>query len=453
MLATTQRLQTRILTAATSQLSRVAPLALALSLVLPATLLSSATPALATHEIPPPIVKSVAGCTITAHTPTYHVQTPSYNPTITSVSYNTTVKCDKDRDIVVRQSAYWDRNWKFDTMLDCEACGASRNPPWGKTLRAGETLSSSGTSPFAPSEKRTEKYYHENTVEIFRPAATGELFGDLIVSVPLKSHSRRLSTPKTAYFSTDSTNDVTPEIILQDQSTGRIGVWVMDGYVVGEGLTLPTTPGPGWKVVGVADYNNDDTPDVLLQHQDSMRIGVWLMGNDGNVAQGLEVTNTPGPGWKVAGVADYNNDGQVDFVLQQQDTRQVAVWQMSGLHVAGGPVIANVPGPGWKVAGVADYNGDGQVDFVLQQQDTRQVAIWQMSGPNVAGGGLITSVPGPGWKVAGVGHYNNDGQVDLLLQQQDTRQVAIWQMSGLHVASGPVVTSTPAPGFKVVALN
>jgi hypothetical protein len=261
------------------------------------------------------------------------------------------------------------------------------------------------------------------------------------------SSGRTLATINSGY---GEPADSPPTILLQNQDTGRIGVWHMNALNVGQSLEVTNTPGPGWKVAAVTDYNNDGQDDFVLQHQDTRQIAVWQMSGL-NVAGGPVITNVPGPGWKVAGVTDHNNDGQVDFVLQHQDTRQIAIWQMSGLNVAGGGVVTSTPGPGWKVAGVADYNNDGQDDFVLQQQDTRQIAIWQMSGLNVAGGPVITNVPGPGWKVAGVGDYNNDGQDDFVLQQQDTRQVAVWQMSGANVVGGGVVTSTPSPGFKVAA--
>jgi hypothetical protein len=41
---------------------------------------------------------------------------------------------------------------------------------------------------------------------------------------------------------------------------------------------------------------------------------------------------------------------------------------------------------GWTLAGVADFNGDGNPDYALFNASTRQTAIWHLSGVTFAGG-------------------------------------------------------------------
>jgi len=70
----------------------------------------------------------------------------------------------------------------------------------------------------------------------------------------------------------------------------------------------------------------------------------------------------------------------------------VAVWYMGG---AGGNQIqsfdwiysGNNLAP-WTIVDAADLNGDGKPDVILQNDTTRQVAVWYMGG---AGGNQILS--------------------------------------------------------------
>jgi hypothetical protein len=43
---------------------------------------------------------------------------------------------------------------------------------------------------------------------------------------------------------------------------------------------------------------------------------------------------------------------------------------------------------GWTLAGVADFNGDGNPDYALFNASTRQTALWHLSGVTFAGASL-----------------------------------------------------------------
>jgi hypothetical protein len=69
---------------------------------------------------------------------------------------------------------------------------------------------------------------------------------------------------------------------------------------------------------------------------------------------------------------------------------------MSGTTRIGGGSVGN-PGPRWHVVGVGDYNRDHKTDILLQN-DSGEIAIWEMNGTTVIGGGSLGN-PGPSWHV------------------------------------------------------
>jgi hypothetical protein len=80
--------------------------------------------------------------------------------------------------------------------------------------------------------------------------------------------------------------------------------------------------------------------------------------------------------------------------LLQNDSGEVAIWELNGASVIGGGSIAN-PGPSWHAVGTGDYNGDGRSD-ILWQNSSGDVAVWEMNGTAVIGGAVLGS-PGPTW--------------------------------------------------------
>lgn len=66
---------------------------------------------------------------------------------------------------------------------------------------------------------------------------------------------------------------------------------------------------------------------------------------------GTILTTVPSPGWKVVGVGDYNGDGSADLLLQNPTGNQAVVWYLqNGAYVGGSSLSLNLPA-GWKIVG------------------------------------------------------------------------------------------------------
>jgi FG-GAP-like repeat len=233
----------------------------------------------------------------------------------------------------------------------------------------------------------------------------------------------------------------TPDLFWQNDSTREVGVWYLGGpeatTVLGLGYPAPGSY-PGWRLVTIADMDGNGVPDLIWQNDNTRQVGVWYMGG----AQGMTVLGlgypAPGsyPGWRLAAVADMDGNGVPDLVWQNDTTRAVGTWYMGGPQ---GTTVLRVayqaPGsyPGWTLVAVADMNRDGVPDLIWQNDNTRQVGTWYMSGPQALTSiGVAYQAPGsyPGWKVVGVVDMDGNGVPDLIWQNDTTRQVGTWYMAG-----------------------
>ena len=247
----------------------------------------------------------------------------------------------------------------------------------------------------------------------------------------------------------DFNGDCRPDLLFQNQTSGALSLWHMNGSAFLNGVSIPIGPGSGYKAVGVGDFNGDGKPDILFQNQTTNQLAIWYM-IDTAFQGGVLAPVIPATGYKVVGVGDFNGDGKPDIVFQNQSTGQVAIWFMNGSTFAGGVALPTLPGAAWQVVGVGDFNGDGQSDLVFQNANSGDLAIWFLNGVNYIGGASIPYVPGPGYHVVAVADYNGDTHPDLVFQNTTTGQLAVWFFVGTTLTGGTSVPTVPVTGWSVV---
>jgi sugar lactone lactonase YvrE len=169
------------------------------------------------------------------------------------------------------------------------------------------------------------------------------------------------------------------------------------------------------------------------------------------------------PNQKLVGAGDFNRDGNLDLVWEDQVTHQVAIWyqsnagQTGAYGAAGGgcpctigfQLVGLQGSSNWHVVAVADFNNDGVPDLVFQDPTTGQVVIWYMTGPwgNVPLG--LAYVPGSNnspWVVVGAADFNGDGTPDLLWQDPTTKQMLVSYMGsqGTTILSDTFLDQSPS---------
>jgi hypothetical protein len=168
----------------------------------------------------------------------------------------------------------------------------------------------------------------------------------------------------------DFNGDGQMDIVVQHDE-GWVGVWLMNGLTLVDGRLFSPgrLPDPRWRISAVGDVNGDASPDLIVHHQSEGWIGVWLMRGttliDGVLVDPARVPDTR---WKIVAATDVSHDGRVDL-LWQHDDGWLAAWLMDGtrrLDVAW--LTPNtVPDPSWRVRGIVDANSsDGRIKLVLQ---------------------------------------------------------------------------------------
>ncbi len=77
----------------------------------------------------------------------------------------------------------------------------------------------------------------------------------------------------------DFNGDGKPDLIWQNQSTGKLYYWLMNGtvYVSSDYLFNGQAVDLNWKIVGIGDFNGDGKPDLIWQNQSTGKLYYWLM--------------------------------------------------------------------------------------------------------------------------------------------------------------------------------
>jgi hypothetical protein len=144
----------------------------------------------------------------------------------------------------------------------------------------------------------------------------------------------------------------------------------------------------------------------------------------------------------VAGIGDFNGDRLSD-ILWRGPSGALALWTMNGSSIVGSAYVTSggaavAPDPSWTVAGVGDFDADGNADLLWRNANGSLVE-WLMNGSTIAASGLVNVsgnavAPDANWHVVEIGDFNGDARTDILWRN-DSGQVAEWLMKGTTITS------------------
>jgi alpha-tubulin suppressor-like RCC1 family protein len=193
--------------------------------------------------------------------------------------------------------------------------------------------------------------------------------------------------------------------------------------------------------------NTDGSTDrsrLMFHNFVTNRLYRWHMKDGGTLDTFNWVTPwSTDPGWTVGAVADFDRDGQLDYLWHNTNTGKLLVWYIEGDNLKGYlfPFTYDLE-VGWSVATVFDANGDGASDIVYY--DTRTPAqsatsgnvrvVLHDNGTMLGSYTLDQNLPVAGTvRVVNAVDANNDGDDELVLYNSATGQVAAWDATGATV--------------------
>jgi len=245
----------------------------------------------------------------------------------------------------------------------------------------------------------------------------------------------------------DFNRDGKPDLLMQSRSTGAVSIWLMNGTVPGSTVSLNPVldPLPFNQIAGVGDFNRDGNPDIVFENTiTGARSVMFLNGN--NVTGSASLTTLPSewilqrPMHRSAPV-DFNGDGNSDLVWQNTATGERVVWFMNGTSYAGSASLG-VVATAWSIAATGDFNGDGQADILWQNNSTGERLLWFMNGATYSSYASLGVVPTV-WSIAATGDFNGDGQTDILWQNSSTGERVVWLMNGATVTGSASLGVVP----------
>ncbi|UHQ20220.1 VCBS repeat-containing protein [Lysobacter sp. KIS68-7] len=186
---------------------------------------------------------------------------------------------------------------------------------------------------------------------------------------------------------------------------------------------------PEWKLVGTGDFGalryRDDfdfgVDDLVFRNQRDGRNMLSFRGWDRR--EYMDITPVGDLRWNVAGIGDFDGDGNADLLWRNFGTGRNAIWPAA--DSARSIAMTPVPDLAWKVAAIADFNGDGRADIFWRNASSGMNVIWE-SG-NGATPRAAVRVPDQAWQIASVGDFDGDGKSDLLWRNQRTGANVLWK--------------------------
>jgi hypothetical protein len=206
--------------------------------------------------------------------------------------------------------------------------------------------------------------------------------------------------------------------LLMRHGGGSVAWWGIDA--TGQTQAIATwgwVPDQNWQVISSGDANADGNVDLLWRNRATGQNSWWIMGAyqagvNYPAIQAYLAIPTVDLSWNAIGTGDVNRDGVSDILWFNKTYSAIGWWTMDS---QGTPTFGNgyFPPTGFEPRDIVDFNGDGQLDFVFQdQQGKAQIQLGNPLSPRgtfdtlAAPIAMTNSSPGSGWKIVGTANMD-----------------------------------------------
>ncbi len=174
----------------------------------------------------------------------------------------------------------------------------------------------------------------------------------------------------------DFDGDGHTDLVYHNNATGASQIWRHNGTTVIQQIDLPVVANTAWRIVGTGDFNHDGKFDLVWRNSTTGQNTLWLM-NGTTLSAFRALPSTADLNWAVAGVSDFDHDGIDDIVWRNKVSGKNTLWLMNNSQrVAAFKALDTTIDQNWQIAGVDDYNNDGNADIFWRNLTLNRSLIW-----------------------------------------------------------------------------
>lgn len=234
----------------------------------------------------------------------------------------------------------------------------------------------------------------------------------------------------------------TVNLLSRNASSGDTQIWSVNGVNSADRRNLPRESDVNWQVAGVADFNRDGQQDLLWRNSQTGAVRIWQVNSDATQTIALPAVNDLN--WQVSGVADFNNDGSADILWQNRLSGEVVLWSLDRTSITSGSMVASVGSGNWRIQGITDLNADNNPDLIWYNTSSAETVFWLLSNGKPYHGAPMNQAPSADWKITGIGDFNGDRSSDLFWRNDRTGETQFWLYNGTQrtqVQSGTSISA------------
>ncbi len=278
--------------------------------------------------------------------------------------------------------------------------------------------------------------------------------------------SRILDRPKG-----DFDGDGRTDLVFRNNFDGAENlVWFMDGVTrTAQARITPYAASADWRIRGVDKFDFGDTNDLVFWNQVTGQVEFWLMNGTDRVGAPVPLSGGPvlPPNWDLSATADFNRDGWPDIVWRDFTTQKIAIWTMNGTAKLGEvvPTPDQAVNSNWAVVAAADYNDDGNTDFLWYNSTSGKIVTWYMDASVARTTGQFTTPDAAGdnnWKVLASADYSAAyvpgtppyGSPDVVWRNETSGNQVVWHLdfnsTRIHGEFTSPTANNPALDWTIV---